>query len=255
MPLITFTSDFGLTDHYVAAVKAKLYSGDPSLRVVDISHEIDNFNIAHASFVLRSVYRDFPEESVHLVAVGASSDQQACLAVRLDKHFFIGPDNGIISLLNEREPESMISLQPKRPSTFVARYVMAPAALALAQGKSLSSLGVPLDDMQRKMHRQLKANKKLIAGNVIHVDHYGNLITNIDRFTFEVLSKDAAFRITFGREQFDAIQQTYDDVDFGECSLFFNSMQLLEISINQGSAAQLLGLGYDSPVQIHFTRS
>ncbi len=228
MPLITLTSDFGLTDHYIAAVKAKLYASDPSLAVIDISHEIDKFNIAHASFVLRSVYRDFPEESVHMIAVGASSSYQECIAVRLDKHFFVGPDNGIISLLNDREPAWI--------------------------GQDPVKIGEFKNDMQRKMHRQLKANKKLIAGNVIHMDHYGNLITNIDRFTFDVLSKDASYRIIFGREQFEEIHQCYDDVDFGECALFFNSLQLLEISINQGSAAQLLGLNYDSPVQIHFRR-
>ena len=255
MPLITLTSDFGLTDHYIAAVKAKLYASDPSLTVIDISHKIDNFNIAHASFVLRSVYRDFPEESVHLIAVGASSAFQECIAVRMDKHFFVGPDNGIISLLNDRDPEWIVGLKSNRRSTFAARDVMAPAALALLSGEDPGQLGDPRKDMQRKMHRQLKANKKLIAGNVIHVDHYGNLITNIDRFTFDVLSKDATYRINFGREQFDTIHQCYDDVDFGECALFFNSLQRLEISINQGSATQLLGLSYDSPVHIHFSRS
>lgn len=254
MPLITFTSDFGLTDHYVAAVRAKLYAGDPSLRVIDISHEIDKFNIAHASFVLRSVYQDFPEESVHIIAVGASSEAQGCLAVRLDKHFFISPDNGIISLLNDREPEWILHLHRTHASSFMAKDIMVPAALALIAGEQPSTIGTPISDMQRKMHRQLKANKKLIAGNVIHVDHYGNLITNIDRFTFEVLSKDATYRITFGRERFNVIQECYHDVDYGECALFFNSQQLLEISINQGSAAQLLGLGYDSSVQIHFDR-
>jgi S-adenosylmethionine hydrolase len=254
MPLITLTSDFGLTDHYIAAVKAKLYASDPSLAVIDISHEIDKFNIAHASFVLRSVYRDFPEESVHMIAVGASSSYQECIAVRLDKHFFVGPDNGIISLLNDREPEWIVGLKATRTSTFAARDVMVAGAVALANGQDPVKIGEFKNDMQRKMHRQLKANKKLIAGNVIHMDHYGNLITNIDRFTFDVLSKDASYRIIFGREQFEEIHQCYDDVDFGECALFFNSLQLLEISINQGSAAQLLGLNYDSPVQIHFRR-
>lgn len=255
MPLITFTSDFGLTDHYTAAVKAKLYAGNTSLQVIDISHEIDNFNIAHASFVLRSVYRDFPDDSIHLIAVGASSAYEECIAVYLDKHFFLGANNGIISLLNEREPELLVKLEQSRVSTFVARDVLAPAAVAIANGKKLTELGTKIPEMKRKLPRQLKANKQLISGNVIQVDHYGNLITNIDRFTFEVLSKDTPFRIHFGREQFDCIHETYYDVEYGECALFFNSQQMLEISINQGSAAQLLGLQYDSPVQVFFDRS
>ena len=255
MPLITFTSDFGLTDHYTAAVKAKLYSGIPSLQVIDISHEIDNFNIAHASFVLRSIYRDFPDNSIHLIAVGSSSASEDCIAVHLDNHYFLSSDNGIISLLTEREPDRIIKLEYLKPTNFVARDILAPAAVAIANGKELTEMGTKVSEMQRKLPRQLKANKRLIAGNVIHVDHYGNLITNIDRFTFEVLSKNSDFEVIFGRERFDSIHDTYYDVDYGECVLFFNSLQLLEISINQGSAAQLLGLQYDSPVQILFDKN
>ncbi len=255
MPPITFLSDFGSTDHYVAAVKGRIYSANPSLQVIDISHGIENFNIAHASFVLKSVYQDFPDNSIHLIALGASSAQEHCIAVHLDNHFFLGADNGIISLLNDREPEQVVQLSHPRVSTFAARDILAPAAVAIAEGKKLAELGNCLSEMQRKLPRQFKANKQLISGNVIHVDHYGNLITNIDRFTFEVLSKDTSFQVHFGREQFDSIHDTYYDVEYGECALFFNNLQLLEISINHGNAAQLLGLQYDSPVQIHFDRS
>jgi S-adenosyl-L-methionine hydrolase (adenosine-forming) len=254
MPLITFTSDFGLTDYYIAAVKAKLYTSDPSLQIVDISHQIDSFNIAHASFVLRSVYRDFPQNTIHLVAVGASSHAEKYIAVQLDNHFFVSADNGIISLLNEQEPQQIVRLSPKSSSTFVAKEILAPAVAAIASGKKLEELGEVVHEMNRKIPRQLKANKKLISGNVIQVDYYGNLITNIDRFTFEVLSKDTPYEITFGREHFNHIHKAYHDVDYGECSLFFNHLGLLEISINHGSAADLLGLHFDSPVQIHFDR-
>lgn len=254
MPLITFTSDFGLTDYYIAAVKAKLYTSDPSLQIIDISHQIASFNIAHASFILRSVYKDFPQNTVHLVAVGASSYAEKYIAAQLDNHFFVSADNGIISLLSEQEPQRIVSLSPKTSSTFVAKEILAPAAVALASGKKLEELGEVVHEINRKLPRQLKANKKLISGNVIQVDHYGNLITNIDRFTFEVLSKNIPYEITFGREHFNRIHQAYHDVDYGECSLFFNHLDLLEISINHGSAADLLGLHYDSPVQIHFDR-
>lgn len=251
MPLITFMSDFGLTDYYTAAVKAILYSSDPSLQVIDISHEIDSFNIAHASFVLRSVYRDFPRETVHLIAVGASSAREDYVAVKLDHHFFVSADNGIISLLSDQEPEAIVRLD-NRNTSFAAKDVLAPAAVNLAKGAKLEDIGTKMHEINRKIPRQLKANKKIISGHVIHMDHYGNLITNIDRYTFDVLSKDTKFEITFGREHFDTIQHSYYDVDFGECALFFNSQGLLEISINQGSAAQLLGLKYDSAVQIFF---
>lgn len=254
MPMITFMSDFGLTDYYVAAVKAKLYHSDSSLQIVDISHQIDSFNLAHASFVLRSVYRDFPQNTVHIIAVGASSHPEDYVAVQMDNHFFVGADNGIISLLSEQEPQQIIRLSGDKRSTFAAKEILAPAALAIASGKKMEEIGEVVYEMNRKIPRQLKANKKLISGNVIHVDTYGNLITNIDRYTFDVLSKDVKYEITLGREHFYGVQRTYSDVDFGECALFFNHLGLLEISINHGSASDLLGLEFDSPVQIRFER-
>lgn len=254
MPLITFMSDFGLTDYYIAAVKARLYTSDSSLQIVDISHQIDSFNLAHASFILRSVYRDFPQNTVHLIAVGASSYAENYIAVQLDNHFFVGADNGIISLLSEQEPQQIIRLSGNTSSTFAAKDVLAPAVAAIASGKKLDEIGELVSSMNRKIPRQLKANKKMISGNVIHVDNYGNLITNIDRYTFEVLSKDIKYEIMLGREHFNYIHQNYFDVDYGECALFFNHQGLLEISINHGSAADLLGLGFDSPVQIRFER-
>jgi len=254
MPLITFTSDFGLTDYYIAAVKAKLYAGNPSLNIIDISHQIDSFSIAHASFVLRSVYKDFPQDTVHLIAVGASSYAEEYIAVQMDNHYFVSADNGIISLLSEQEPQQIVSLSSAQTSTFAAKDVLAPAAVALASGKSMEEIGEVVHQMNRKIPRQLKANKKGISGNVVHVDHYGNLITNIDRYTFDVLSKDVEYEIVFGREHFFKVNEAYYDVDYGECALFFNHLGLLEISINHGSASDLLGMSYDSPVQIHFKR-
>ncbi|MDF9795869.1 S-adenosylmethionine hydrolase [Catalinimonas alkaloidigena] len=254
MPLITFMSDFGLTDYYIAAVKAKLYTSDSSLQIVDISHQIDSFDLSHASFILRSVYRDFPQNTVHLIAVGASSFAEEYIAVQLDNHFFVSADNGIISLLSEQEPQKIVRLSANTSSTFAAKDILAPAVAAIASGKKLEEIGQVVNSMNRKIPRQLKANKKMISGNIIHVDNYGNLITNIDRYTFDVLSKDINYEITVGREHFSEIQQNYFDVDYGECALFFNHQGLLEISINHGSASVLLGLAFDSPVHIRFER-
>ncbi|MFP4090512.1 MAG: S-adenosyl-l-methionine hydroxide adenosyltransferase family protein [Cyclobacteriaceae bacterium] len=252
MPLVTFTSDFGLTDYYTAAVKAKLYSGNSAVQIIDVSHQIDSFNIAHASYVLGSVYRDFPANSVHLVSVGASSYPQDCVAVLLDDHFFVAADNGLISLLSEREPSLIVRLPTVERSNFLGKDVLAPAAAALSLGKELLELGTKIKEINRKIPRQIKANKKLIAGNVIHIDKYGNAVTNIDQYSFEVLSKEKNYQVVFGREHIPKIHRYYHDVELGECVLFFNDRQLLEISINQGSAAQLLGLRYDSPVYIYF---
>nr|WKN36023.1 SAM-dependent chlorinase/fluorinase [Tunicatimonas sp. TK19036] len=254
MSLITFTSDFGTTDHYVAAVKAKLYGLDSHVQLVDISHQIECFNIAHGSFVLKSVYADFPPNTVHLIAVDAQSPQQRYIAVRLHNHYFVSADNGLISLLSEQAPDEATLLDVPEPTTFAAKDILAPAALALSQGIELRKLGNTITEVERKLPRAIKATRKQIVGHVVHVDHYGNLVTNIDQDTFELLKKGVDFQLRFGRETTRHLHQHYHDVDFGEVFLLFNSSGWLEIGINQGNAHELLGLGYDSPIMIQFDR-
>ncbi|WKN44021.1 SAM hydrolase/SAM-dependent halogenase family protein [Tunicatimonas pelagia] len=254
MSIITFTSDFGTTDHYVAAVKAKLYSLDADVQIVDISHSIEAFNIAQGSFVIKSVYRDFPVGTVHLVAVDAQSPNQKYIAVSLEGHYFVGADNGLLSLLSEQGPEEIIVLDTKDTTTFTTKEILAPATVALSQGVAIQKLGSLVSELERRLPRMLKATRKQIVGHVVHVDHYGNLITNIDQNTFEHLRKEASFQIRFGRETANHLQQHYHEVEYGEVFLLFNSAGWLEIGINQGNAHELLGLSYDSPIMIQFER-
>lgn len=255
MPLITFTSDFGNTDHYVATVKAVIYRTDRQVDVIDICHHIEHYNIAHGAFVLKSVYAEFPEESVHLVAVNSDSYPQRFVAVKLHNHYFLGADNGLISLLSDADPECVVEIDVPEPTVFAAKEVLAPAAVALCQGIDMRKLGNETSELNRRIPRSLRATRKQINGHVIHVNHYGNLITNIDQHTFETLSRDTTFQIIFGRERARRIHRIYHSVELGECVLLFNSLGLLEVSINQGSAHDLLGLGYDSPVIIRFEPS
>lgn len=252
MPLITFTSDFGLTDHYTAAVKAKIYSISSNIDMIDISHAVDSFNIAHGSFVLKAVYKDFPEYTVHLIAVDAYAENGSYIAVKMDNHYFVSADNGLISLLSHQEPEQIVRLHSTTHTSFSAKEILAPAAAMLALGTPLAEVGETVSGMKRLLPRMLKANKKQMAGNVVHVDHYGNLITNIDRDTFAILSEGKNISIIFGREVMHRIHHAYHEVESGECFLIFNDLGLLEVGIRQGNAQELLGISYDSPVQIIF---
>ncbi len=254
MSIITFTSDFGMKDYYVAAVKAKLYSLDANTQIVDISHSIEAFNIAQGSFVVKSVYQDFPVGTVHLVAVDAQSPNQKYIAVSLKGHYFVGADNGLLSLLSEQGPEEIIELDTHDPTTFTTKEILAPAAISLSQGTAIQKLGSLVSELERRLPRMLKTTRKQIVGHVVHVDHYGNLITNIDQSTFEHLQKGASFKLRFGREVATYLQQHYHEVEYGEVFLLFNSAGWLEIGINQGNAHELLGLGYDSPIMIQFER-
>ena len=248
-------SDFGMRDHYVSAVKAKILSVNPSLRIFDISHEIEPFNIAHAAFVLKSVYRDFPKGTIHLISVNSHGEKNnRFLAAKIDEHTFVGPDNGIFNLVCEKEPSMIAELARYEGShaSFPAKNILAKAAAMLASGSGINDVGSYTKDYLRKIDRKFRATKKQISGNVIRVDHYGNLITNIEEEVFKILHKDRSFYIQFGRERAEKINPAYDEVDDGECFVIFNDLGLLEIGINKGNASKLLGLKYDSPINILF---
>jgi len=255
MALITFLSDFGLSDHYVAAVKARIYSKEPNIQLVDISHQIESFNIAHGAFVLEKVFRDFPSDTVHIASVNCHDKMgNGFIALKLEGQLFIGPNNGLFSLISDQSPTEIIDIKHMDEdfTSFPARDLFVDVALDLAKGKKLSQIGEPCTEFIQLIKRHVKATKKQISGNVIRVDHYGNLITNIEKKDFDILSNGSQYSVVFGRENINKITENYHKVEAGDCFLIFNSQGLLEIGINKGSATELLGLGYDSPVNIFF---
>ncbi|MFY0599776.1 MAG: SAM-dependent chlorinase/fluorinase [Cyclobacteriaceae bacterium] len=258
MAVITFMSDFGEQDHYVAAVKASILVQNPGVTIVDISHRVKSGDIGHAGYLLQSVFRDFPKGTVHLCSVGSSGkSKDKLLCLKIEDHFFVGPDSGVFSLISEERPTAMVDVNAlnSKPSTFPSKEILAPAAAKLAGGYNIHEMGPSIDEIQELFARKLKVTKKEIAGNVIRVDHYGNLITNINKKEFNIiqgLNGNSPFNITIGLENVRQINETYSDVDSGDCFVFFNSNDLLEIGINKGNAAELLGLKLDTPIIITF---
>lgn len=255
MAIVTLLTDSGESDHYIAAIKARILAVNPGVRIVDISHQIRIFDIAHAAFVLRSVFRDFPKGTVHLVGVDAAGNRgEECVIVQLEGHFFIGVNNGLFSLLSDQPPEKIWELPAPTPifTTFPEKEIFAPVAARLAGGEDPDGIGKPLAGVKRLTDRQVKATKKQITGHIIRVDHFGNLITNIPKQVFDILSKDKTFTIQFGGEKFRRIHTAYNQAEQGECFIVFNSLNFLEIGIYKGNAAELLGLDYDSVVNVIF---
>ena len=255
MAIVTLLTDSGESDHYVAAVKARIISINPAIRLVDISHTIRALDIAHAAFVLRAVFRDFPKGTVHLVGVNATGGREdTFIALQIEDHYFVGCDNGLFSLISDQPLQQLVELSSAAQalSTFPERDVFASAAANLASGMALGDLGPSRDGLKKLIDRQVKATRRQIAGTVIRVDSMGNLITNIQRDTFELLSKGKTYTLQFGGEKFRRIHTTYHQADQGECFMVFNSLSLLEIGIYKGNASELLGLGYDSMVNITF---
>lgn len=255
MAIVTLLTDSGESDHYVAAMKAKILSVNPGVKIIDISHKIAPCDIAHAAFVLKSVFKDFPKGTVHLVGVDATGNRgDAYIALQLEDHFFVGIDNGLFGLISDKPQQNGIELNGINPisSTFPEKDILAVASAKLASGVSISDLGKPMTAFKKMIGRAVKANKRQISGNVIRIDNFGNLITNIPRDAFETLSKGKNYTIQFGGEKFRRIHSSYHQADQGDCFLIFNSLDLLEIGIYKGNASELLGLSYDSSVNIIF---
>jgi S-adenosylmethionine hydrolase len=255
MAIVTLLTDSGESDHYVAAIKARIISINPGIRIEDISHKIKPNDIGHAAFVLRAVFRDFPKGTIHLVGVDSGGNRgDSPIALQLEDHFFVGNDNGLFGLISDKSHQNLIMLNAINTinTTFPERDLFAPVAAKLASGVSLSDLGKPLPSFKKMIDRQVKATKKQITGTVIRVDRFGNLITNIPRETFDVLSNGKVYTVQFGGEKFRRIHTQYNQAEQGECFIVFNSLGLLEIGIYKGNASELLGLNYDSVVNILF---
>lgn len=255
MAIVTLLTDSGESDHYVAAIKAKVLTVNPGVKIIDISHKISPCDIAHAAFVLKSVFKDFPKGTVHLVGVDASGNRgDAFIALQLEDHFFVGVDNGLFGLISDKVQQQGVELNTITPitSTFPEKDILAIATAKLASGVSISDLGKPITTFKKMIGRSVKATKKQISGNVIRIDNFGNLITNIPRDAFDTLSKGKTYTVQFGGEKFKRIHNNYHQADQGDCFLIFNSLDLLEIGIYKGNASELLGLSYDSSVNIIF---
>ena len=254
MPLVTLTSDFGYQDPYVAAVKAAVLKHCPTATLIDISHGIEPFNVVQGVYVLQAVYRDFPPATVHIFAVQGDHRANKHIAFRHAGYHFLSSDNGFAGLLAGTSIEQCVALETTtgQPITFPARTLYASVAAQLSQGIPLEKVGTPYPSPQRLMARQPRTANQQLIGHVVHVDHYGNLVTNITQGAFEQQCQGARFDIRFARETIYTIHTHYTQVEPGDCVGVFNSLGLLEIAINQGHAADLLGMQYDSAVCVNF---
>ena len=254
MPLVTVTSDFGYQDHYAAAVKAAVLTHAPHATIIDISHGIEPFNVAQGVHVLQAVYQAFPPGAVHIFAIQGSQPVDRHIAFQWAGHYFVGSDNGFAGLLAGEGIEQCVAIEAsaEQGATFPAQTLYAPAAAQLSQGVPLQEVGTPCPRPQRLIAKQPHITNNQIRGHVIHVDHYGNLVTNITQTRFEQQRLGKRFEIRFARESIYSLHTHYTQVAPGDCVCVFNSWALLEIAINQGHAAALLGMQYDSPVCVSF---
>lgn len=275
MPIITLTTDFGLKDPSVAAVKGAIFSELDKATIIDISHQISPFHIGEAAYIIKNAYYTFPKGSIHILGVDSElTPENQHIAVELDDHYFICANNGLISLIAaEIVPKTCveINIHDKVVSNFPVLDVFVQVAAHIARGGRLEVIGKKVNKIKPLKKLQPFVNKKRnqILGNVMYIDNYGNIISNISKKFFESIGKGRDFIITVRGFNFNKIFENYSDaIDFdipkerreegGKKLAIFNTSDYLEISIYKsnpesvGSASSLLGLKIMDTVKIDF---
>ncbi len=252
MHIVTLITDFGLEDHYAGLIKGSLLRYHAALNIVDITHNVKNFDIVHAAFILKNTYAEFPVGTIHLMSVMNYHEKQSqFIAFERDGHFFVGPDNGIFSLAFEDDLEDVRKLDNQHNGVFSFKETLGKAVEHLASGKALDQMGEPADRVERRISLQPVISNGQLSGSVIHIDNYGNVILNIDRLLFNQICGGRDFSIYFKRnEPITQISKCYSDVPVGELLCLFNSANHLEIALNMDRAAEKYGLKVDDTIII-----
>ena len=256
MAIITLTSDWGQSDYYVAAVKGAILSAIPDANVIDITHNIEPWDIASAAFIIRNCYQNFPEGTIHIIAVETEeSAEKPHIALKANGHYFIGTDNDIFSLILGDTPYEAVTIEVIQDSdyfTFTTRDRFVKVAAMIAQGRPFSEIGHPYHEIRKCVTFQPTIDANSIHGIVTFVDSYENLVTNITKELFEKVKNGRKFEIRIGKYNIGTICRSYTEVAIPDIVALFGTHGFLEIALNHGRAASLLGFSRDSSVDIVF---
>ena len=275
MKFITLTTDFGLRDYSIGAVKGALYSKCPNACIVDISHLVSPFDIFQTAFILKNAYKHFPTGSIHIIGVDAErTPEKRHLLMLLNGHYFIGADNGIFHLLAENKTNAKLydisAITP--PTLFPTLYHFPLIAEQLYKGVTPEQIGSATDTYTEASYfkPEISSNNNHIYGSIVYIDHYGNGVTNISREVFEEVGKGRPFEVIVNIFSFKRIYNRYSDIlNFkvpannraimdGEKMLIFNELDLLQFCIYKsdtrtvGGASSLLGINYHDKVSVFF---
>ncbi|MCA9251886.1 MAG: SAM-dependent chlorinase/fluorinase [Phycisphaerales bacterium] len=268
-PIITLTTDFGMRDHYVACMKGVIAQIAPDARVIDVSHAIEPQNILGAAYVLYNAIGWFPPQSIHVVVVDPGvGTSRGIIAARYGTQTVIAPDNGIISLVHQayKIDEARIINNPhialsQVSNTFHGRDIMAPAAAHLAKGAGFNELGPATNHVEvlQSVKPKIKSAAK-IEGQVIYIDHFGNLLSNIRGRDLEAMSDDGGeFLVSIcgsesGLRSIGKLQKTYANVPAGDLVSIVSSGGFVEIAVHLGNAQERLGSEIGHPVVVERNR-
>ena len=249
-PVVALLSDFGFRDHYVGAMKGVVLNICPEATLVDISHEIPAHDVLTAALELAAAYRYFPTGSVFLVVVdpGVGSERRGVAADAGD-YRFVAPDNGVLTaVLGEQPPRRVVELTERRYArptvsrTFEGRDRFAPAAAWIAKGVQLSALGRPLRDYRLLDIPAPDMADDRVVGQVLRIDRFGNVVSNIDRKAFESVAQRGSIQIEVGPHVIGRLVETYTEIGEDEVCALFGGTEHLEFAASSSSAVDRLGV-------------
>lgn len=265
MAIITLTTDFVEKDHFAGAIKGAVYSELPDVRIVDISHSVSPFNIPEAAYIIRNAFSSFPKGTIHMIGIDSEiSQENKHIAVKLDWHYFVCANNGIMSMIcTEINPEKIveINIHDKIETSFPVLDVFVKVACHIARGGTLEVIGKPINNIKpiKDLVPYVNEEKTQMIGSIIYIDNYGNVVTNITKKFFEDIQKGRSYEISARNYKFKTIHKKYSDIvnfdipeekrnDEGRGLVVFNASNYLEIAVYKsnsatvGSASTLMGL-------------
>lgn len=256
-PILTLTTDFGLSDHYVGAMKGVILGICPDAQIVDIGHQVSPFEITEGAYLIAQAYPCFPKKTVHVVVVdpGVGSARRPIL-LEMAGQYFIAPDNGVLSMVygSEKAKVRVISNDKlfRHPvsRTFHGRDIFSPVAAHIAAGVPPSRVGKLIDDYLRPaFQKPQRTGKRTWTGRILKIDRFGNIVTNFHSSDFPNLEKQN-FAMRLGPHEIEILVRNYSESGPGEKFLIVGSSGYLEVSINQGSAAKAIGCEAGAPAEL-----
>jgi S-adenosylmethionine hydrolase len=257
MPILTLTTDFGLSDHYVAAMKGVILGICPRARIVDVTHQVTPFAITEGAYLIAQAYRTFPKKTVHVVVVdpGVGTARRPIL-MEAAGQYFLAPDNGVLSMIYLRQEHKIRLIENQKyfrhpvSRTFHGRDIFAPCAAHLAAGVTPAQFGKRIENYLRPAFQMpQRAGKRTWTGQVLKIDHFGNIITNFHVEDFPNLeNQDVTFSV--GPQPVTVIARNYAETGPGELFAIVGSSGFYEVSISQGSAGKRIGCVAGGPVEL-----
>jgi len=254
MNWVSLITDFGHSDPYLAQLKASVWSTQPEVRFIDISHDIKPHDIVSAGWILKNTFKDCPVGTIHFISVLNNYNNNAShILFQYEGHYFIGPNNGVFSLAFEKLPQDIFEIKSEPFDAHSLKAILVKTIDHISNLRPIEDLGHPVKNLIMRIQLQPVINKYMIRGSVIYIDHFENVILNISKEQFEKARAGRRFSIFIKRnDPITEISSTYQEVGVGETLCLFNSFDHLEIAIHGGHAASMLGLAIDEMIQIDF---